>query len=92
MRQGPPYLREKAKSNPPREGNDRYEGYSMDLISEIAELLKFTFEFRIVKDNEYGSYVAKTQSWNGLIGELINRVSIAALRHSQHHSRPIIST
>ncbi|XP_049845508.1 glutamate receptor ionotropic, kainate 2-like [Schistocerca gregaria] len=72
-RLGPPYLREKPKKVPPRIGNDRYEGYSMDLITQISEILNFTFEFQLVSDGEYGTYNPRTQRWNGLIGELISR-------------------
>lgn len=53
-------------------GNARYEGYAMDLIGGIAEILNFTFEFRINKD--YGKPDPNTGKWNGLIGEVIERV------------------
>ncbi|XP_049799214.1 glutamate receptor ionotropic, kainate 2-like [Schistocerca nitens] len=68
----PPYLRMKAPTTPPRVGNDRYEGYSMDLIANIAELLNFTFEFKLAPDGEYGTYDKRKGTWNGLVGELIN--------------------
>lgn len=75
-RLGPPYLREKA---PPddlsvREGNDRYEGYSMDLITEISKILKFNFRFELAEDGMYGNYDPAKGAWNGLIKDILDRV------------------
>lgn len=53
-----------------RIGNDRYEGYAIDLIAELAKLLHFKYEFRLVKDGAYGR-PDKNGSWNGMMGELI---------------------
>lgn len=36
-------------------GNDRFEGYCVDLTKRIAEVLNFTYELRLVKDNKFGS-------------------------------------
>jgi hypothetical protein len=36
-------------------GNDRYMGYCVDLAKRIAEMLNFTYEFRLVKDNKFGA-------------------------------------
>lgn len=57
------------------EGNDRYEGYSVDLINEIAKILNFTYKFEIVPDNAYGSLNKKTKKWDGLVKYLLDRVS-----------------
>jgi len=56
-------------------GNDRYEGYSKDLIDEISNILGFKYEFYIVADNKYGSLNPVTGKWDGLVRELIDRVS-----------------
>lgn len=63
-------------SNGTRElvGNDRYEGYSIDLIDGIAKILNFSYEFYLVPDNAYGSYHPETKQWDGLIRELKERV------------------
>ena len=45
-------------------GNDRFEGYCVDLTKRIAEVLNFSYEFRLVKDNKFGS--------RGLIFKLLN--------------------
>nr|ALD51340.1 ionotropic glutamate receptor 13 [Locusta migratoria] len=68
---GAPYLMEKQPTTPPRVGNDRYEGYSLDLITQISEILNFTFEFKLAPDGKYGAIDEKTGTWNGLVGELI---------------------
>ncbi|CAK9294817.1 unnamed protein product [Gordionus sp. m RMFG-2023] len=54
------------------EGNDKFEGYCVDLINEIAKVLKFNFTIRLVEDNTYGVKDKLTEKWSGIIGELIN--------------------
>ncbi|XP_013112934.2 glutamate receptor ionotropic, kainate 2 [Stomoxys calcitrans] len=68
---GEPYfmLKEDAEN---RTGNDRYVGYAVDLITEIANVLKFDFLFVPVADNNYGKLNKETNQWDGIIGELIN--------------------
>ena len=67
--QSPPYatLAESAKK---LVGNDAFEGYAVDLISEIANVLKFNFTFKWVDDGNYGSKKEDSNEWNGMIGEL----------------------
>ncbi|XP_067000651.2 glutamate receptor ionotropic, kainate 2 [Anabrus simplex] len=73
-REGAPYLSIRNQTDPPTLfGNDRYEGFSIDLIDEISRILKFKYEFRLVADNEYGNFDPKTGEWNGLLGELLKR-------------------
>lgn len=57
------------------EGNDRYEGFSMDLIAAIAKELRFQFRLELVPDNKYGSYNKVTKKWDGLVKQLLDRVS-----------------
>jgi ABC-type amino acid transport substrate-binding protein len=72
------------------EGNDRYEGYCVDLAKKIAEICNFTYEIRLVKDGQYGSYIEKTGEWNGMIGEILRDeadmsiapLTISAIRES----------
>lgn len=72
---GPPYLKHATpKNGEVLTGNARYEGYSMDLIAAIANILNFTFEFELAADGKYGNYDPKTKSWNGLIKDLLDRV------------------
>ena len=59
-------------------GNDRFEGYCVDLANMLADSLGFTFEIRQVADNQYGSYIQGTNdTWNGMIGEVMTKVSYA---------------
>ena len=62
------------KDSEQKTGNDRYEGYNVDLIREISNVLKFNYTIRIVEDGSYGSYDEKTGAWNGMIGELLSQV------------------
>ncbi len=52
---------------------NRYEGYNIDLIDEISKILGFNYSVQIVADGSYGSYNAKTDTWNGMIGELLSQ-------------------
>uniref|UniRef100_A0A8B9VYX6 Glutamate receptor n=1 Tax=Anas zonorhyncha TaxID=75864 RepID=A0A8B9VYX6_9AVES len=52
-------------------GNDRFEGYCIDLLKELAIILGFTYEIRLVEDGKYGAQDDKGQ-WNGMIKELID--------------------
>lgn len=53
-----------------KEGNDRFEGYGIDLIDELSKILQFKYTFQLVKDKAYG---VKNQNgeWNGMIGEIM---------------------
>ena len=55
-------------------GNDRYEGFVVDLVAEISQLVGFTYQLQLVPDGKYGHVVAG--EWNGMIGELVNKVSV----------------
>ena len=44
--------------------------YAVDLISAIADHLKFNFTFKWVDDGNYGSKKEDSSEWNGMIGEL----------------------
>ncbi|XP_069976848.1 glutamate receptor ionotropic, kainate 2-like [Penaeus vannamei] len=52
-------------------GNDRFEGFCIDLLTEIASILKFNFTLVPVASNAYGSKNAETGEWNGMIRELL---------------------
>ncbi|KHJ47258.1 Ligand-gated ion channel [Trichuris suis] len=51
-------------------GNDRYEGFCVDLLERIAEVNKFNYTIHEVKDKSYGTPDASGR-WSGMIGELI---------------------
>lgn len=72
-RRGPPFLMLRNSTNETFVGNDRFEGYSKDLMDEIAEVIGFKYVLELVPDNAYGSYDKKTRKWNGLIKHLLDR-------------------
>lgn len=53
-------------------GNDRYEGFCIDIIKEIAELRGFNYTFIVSPNNAYGSKDTKTGEWNGIVRELMD--------------------
>lgn len=53
-----------------RSGNERFEGYGIDLVEEISKILKFKYTFELVKDRAYGVKVTDS-NWNGMIGEVM---------------------
>ncbi|MEQ2263976.1 Glutamate receptor ionotropic, kainate 5, partial [Xenotaenia resolanae] len=55
-------------------GNDQYEGFCVDMLRELADILKFSFKIKLVDDGLYGA-PEPNGSWTGMVGELINRVS-----------------
>uniref|UniRef100_A0A668VK33 Glutamate receptor n=1 Tax=Oreochromis aureus TaxID=47969 RepID=A0A668VK33_OREAU len=60
------------------EGNDRYEGYCVDLASEIAKHVGIKYKLSIVPDGKYGARDPETKTWNGMVGELVyGRADIA---------------
>lgn len=56
-----------------RTGNDRFEGFSLDLIESIAKEMSFQYKIVPVPGNAYGSYNKMTRKWDGLIKELLDR-------------------
>lgn len=51
------------------EGNDKYEGYVVDLMQMIAKEINITYEFKLRSDGN-GKRDKKTNKWNGIIGEV----------------------
>jgi glutamate receptor, ionotropic, invertebrate len=62
------------------EGNQRFEGYSLDLIDAISKVLHFNYRFELVPDKNYGSYNKDTKQWDGLVKHLLDRVSLKVRR------------
>ena len=54
-------------------GNDRFEGFGVDLIHELSLMLGFNYTFRLQENGVYGSLLNKTTNeWNGMIKELLD--------------------
>ena len=54
-------------------GNDRFHGFLKELLERLKQDLDFEYVLHEVKDKTYGVRL-KNGTWNGLIGELINKV------------------
>ena len=54
--------------------NERFEGYCIDLIVEIARILEFKYIIKLVDDGVHGRKNERGE-WNGMIKELIEGVS-----------------
>lgn len=67
-----PYVM-KVKDWQNRTGNDRYEGYCIDLIKELSTIRNFKYELNVLEGETppYGSKNDKGE-WSGLIRELID--------------------
>uniref|UniRef100_A0A8C7XZ88 Glutamate receptor n=1 Tax=Oryzias sinensis TaxID=183150 RepID=A0A8C7XZ88_9TELE len=66
-----PYVMFK-KSDKPLYGNDRFEGYCIDLLRELSGILGFRYELRLVEDGKYGALDESTGQWNGMVRELMD--------------------
>ncbi|XP_066895252.1 glutamate receptor ionotropic, kainate 4 isoform X1 [Kogia breviceps] len=66
-----PYLMLKG-NHQEMKGNDRYEGFCVDMLKELAEILRFNYKIRLVGDGVYGVPEANG-TWTGMVGELIAR-------------------
>merc|ERR1711892_1000392 len=53
-------------------GNDKYEGFTMDMLAEIATKLGCKFSVHLVSDGKYGRYDSSTGSWTGMVGEVMS--------------------
>lgn len=59
------------------EGNDRFEGYAIELIQKLAVLLEFHYEFIVEEDGNYGECIDTiTNKWSGMIGKVMDNVSV----------------
>ena len=56
-------------------GNERYEGYAVELTQRISQILGFSYEIYIVPDGMFGAPQGDGH-WNGIIGELLKGVCV----------------
>ncbi|CAL1614007.1 unnamed protein product [Knipowitschia caucasica] len=52
-------------------GNDKYEGYIVELAAEIAKHVGYQYKLKIVSDGKYGARDPESKMWNGMVGELV---------------------
>lgn len=53
-------------------GNDRFEGFCVDLIEKVAGILKFNYTFVLEPNDIYGSRNKETKEWDGMIKTLLD--------------------
>lgn len=58
------------------QGNARFEGFCIDLLAKVAARAGFHYRLRLVPDNMYGARDPESGQWNGIVRELMDRVSI----------------
>lgn len=63
------------KNHEQLQGNDKYEGYIVELAAEIAKHVGYQYKLKIVTDGKYGARDPETKMWNGMVGELVYGVS-----------------
>ena len=56
-----------------RTGNDRYEGFAIEIIQELSKILHFNYTF-IETDPDYGTR-GKDNKWSGMLGMIIDGVN-----------------
>ena len=56
-------------------GNMRFEGFCVDLLESISEMVGFNYEIRISGEGMYGVLDMETNQWNGLVKDLMDKVS-----------------
>lgn len=56
-------------------GNDRFEGFVIDLIEELADMEGFNYTFEIREDKQNGAFDNATGKWTGMIGDIMEGVS-----------------
>jgi ABC-type amino acid transport substrate-binding protein len=77
LNQNQPYAKLKEGSEK-LEGNDKYEGFVVELIRELSQMVGFNYTFKIQADKSYGSKNWLSGEWNGMMKEVIEkRVDLA---------------
>jgi ABC-type amino acid transport substrate-binding protein len=53
-------------------GNDRFEGFGVELIDKLSQKLGFNYTFKLQEDGAYGSLNRETGEWNGMLREIMD--------------------
>ncbi|KAK0092608.1 hypothetical protein PV326_001041 [Microctonus aethiopoides] len=67
------------ESSTMKTGNDRYEGFAIDIIHELSKILHFNYTFVEQIDKDYGNPDPKTGKWSGMIGRIMNKEADLAI-------------
>lgn len=64
--------------------NELFEGFCIDILRLIAKMVGFEYDIKLVPDGKYGVYDLETGEWNGIVRELMDKVSIIDLINHLH--------
>lgn len=59
-------------------GNARFDGFIMELLGKVKTHIRgidFDYEVELVPDGAYGRKERYSKIWNGMVGEVVRRVS-----------------
>lgn len=63
------------ETSDPLIGNDRFEGFGIDLIHELSLIEGFNYTFIIREDKQNGKKEANGE-WSGMIGDVMKGVKV----------------
>lgn len=61
--------------------NAMFEGFCIDVLQLIAKMVGFQYSIKLVPDGKYGVYDLETGEWNGIVRELMDKVSFLSMRN-----------
>ncbi|RZF41429.1 hypothetical protein LSTR_LSTR000143 [Laodelphax striatellus] len=53
--------------------SQKYEGFCIDLLREIANMVGFEYQIQLVPDGKYGVFDHETGEWNGIVRQLMDK-------------------
>ena len=62
-------------------GNDRFEGFCIDLLREISQQLGFDYRIELVPDGAYGYPNKEDGEWNGMVKQIMDKVGAIVVAH-----------
>lgn len=72
-------------------GNNRFYGFAMDLLEEVARISQFSYIVDLNPDGAYGVRNPVTGEWNGIVKQLMQHVSFFSIRLIQLFTNQAIS-
>lgn len=69
-----------------------FKGYCLDLFEEISRLGEFKYTLRHVADNKFGSIDPETNTWNGMIGDVVRKdadLAVASITVTEERAKVV---